>query len=178
MQLSVWWVVVSSRLEQPIGRFIFSGLFHQNRKLSQIDIESMQTDLGLIPDRSHVDPTSTKKRPKSVPKSYKTIDSIAYSIDYSMACSMQYSPEYHHHTWYHHTWYQVWVDVGSILGRLWSNFGSMFGRLFVDFGSTWERCGTDPGSIRGQFALIRCRFATFSGLVKKSAKNKMINRLF
>ena len=44
----------------------------------------MQTDLGLIPDRSHVDPTSTNKRPKIVPKSYKTIDSIAYSMDYSM----------------------------------------------------------------------------------------------
>ena len=41
----------------------------------------MQIDLGFIPDRSHVDPTSTKKRPKIVPKSYKTVDSIAYSLD-------------------------------------------------------------------------------------------------
>ena len=44
----------------------------------------MQTDLGLIPDRSHVDPTSTKKRFKIGPKSDKTIDSIAYSMGYSM----------------------------------------------------------------------------------------------
>ena len=74
--------------------FFFSGLFHQNRKLSQIDIESMQNDLGLIPDRSHVDPTSTNKQPKIVLKSYKTIDSIAYSMD----CSME-SMESPWHPW-------------------------------------------------------------------------------
>ncbi len=54
------------------------------------------------------------------------------------------------------------------LDRCWVDCGLIWGPLFVDFGSTWDRCGIDPGSIRGQFALIRCRLGTFWGFVGKS----------